>query len=225
MRRQLRGANHPDVAHIQLTLGAIATARGQHAEAERITREALEKFVSWFGEDHPESASAMTSLGQSLAAQKRFDEGMTLLQKALGVQAGTFGQQHPRTAYVLNALGLMAFQANDFARAASAFEQAAEGYGASAGTHFQEGVSLANLGSAYLAQGDNARAEGMFRRALEIYAAVLPADHVNVGIAQAKLGRALLRQRRAARPKPSCSRPSRSSAGSPVPIDLAELGA
>jgi Tfp pilus assembly protein PilF len=30
----------------------------------------------------------------------------------------------------------------------------------------QEGVSFANLGSVYLAQGDNARAEEMFRRAL-----------------------------------------------------------
>ena len=90
----------------------------------------------------------------------------------------------------------MAFQANDFDRAAAAFERAAEGYGASAGTHFQEGVSFANLGSVYLAQGDNPRAEGIFRRALDIYARVLPTDHVNVGIAQAKLGRALLRQRR-----------------------------
>lgn len=200
--RHIRGAHHPAVAHIQLTLAAIATARGQHDEAERLTREALDKFVSWFGDDHPESASAMTTLGQALAAQKRFDEGMTLLQKALSVQAKTFGDQHPRTAYVHNALGLMAFQAEDFDRAAAAFGRAAAGYGASPGTHFQEGVSLANLGSVYLAQGDNARAEGMFRRALDIYAAVLPADHVNVGIAQAKLGRVLLRQRRAAEAAP-----------------------
>ena len=202
MRRQLRGADHPDVADALLTLSAIATARGQHQEAERLTREALEHFVSWFGEDHPESASAMTTLGQSLAAQKRFDEGMTLLQKALDVQVRTFGQQHPRTAYVHNALGLMAFQANDFARAASAFERAVEGYGASAGTHFQEGVSLANLGSVYLAQGDHARAERMFRRSLEIYAEVLPPDHVNVGIAKAKLGRTLLRQQRGGEAEP-----------------------
>lgn len=196
--RIIRGVNHPDAAHIQLTLGAIATARGDHVEAERVTREALDKFVDWFGEDHPESASAMTTLGQSLAAQKRFDEGLTLLQKALDVQSSTFGRQHPRTAYVYNAMGLMAFQANDFDRAASAFERAADAYGASAGTHYQQGVSLANLGSVHLAQGDNPRAEDLFRRALAIYAAVLPADHVNVGIAQAKLGRALLRQRRAA---------------------------
>ena len=38
----------------------------------------------------------------------------------------------------------------------------------------------------------------MLRRALDIYAEVLPAGHVNFGIAQAKLGRALLRQKRAA---------------------------
>ena len=29
--RHVRGANHPDVAHVQLTLSAIATTRGQHA--------------------------------------------------------------------------------------------------------------------------------------------------------------------------------------------------
>jgi serine/threonine-protein kinase len=196
MSRQLRGANHPDVADALLNLAAIATSRGQHAESERLTRQALDIFVAWFGEDHPESASAMTQLAQSLSAQQRYDEGLSLLQKAISVQARTFGERHPRTAFVHNALGLMAFQANDLARAATAFQRAAEGYGASAGTHFQEGVSFANLGSVYLAQGNNSRAEGMFRRALDIYAAVLPADHVNVGIGQAKLGRALLRQRR-----------------------------
>ena len=197
MSRRVRGENHPDVGHALLNLGAIATARGEHQEAERLTREALEIFTSWFGDQHPESASAMTILAQSLSAQQRYEEGMALVEKAITLQARTFGERHPRTAFVHNALGLMAFQANDFARAATAFERAAYGYGASAGTHFQEGVSFANLGSVYLGQGDNRRAEGMFRRALDIYAAVLPADHVNVGIAQAKLGRALLRQRRA----------------------------
>jgi serine/threonine-protein kinase len=184
------------VAHALLTLAAIATSRGQHQEAEQLTREALDIFVAWFGENHPESASAMTNLAQSLSAQQRYVDGIALLQKALEVQGRIFGQRHPRTAFVHNALGLVAFQAQDFDRAASAFQRAADGYGASAGTHFQEGVSFANLGSVYLAQGDNGRAEGMFRRALDIYAAVLPADHVNFGIAQAKLGRALLRQRR-----------------------------
>ncbi|HTM34311.1 MAG TPA: tetratricopeptide repeat protein [Vicinamibacterales bacterium] len=202
LSRRFRGENHPRVADALLNLGAIATSRGQHEEAEQLIREALDIFVGWFGEDNPESASAMTHLGQALAAQKRFDEGMALLQKAIAVQERTFGERHPRTAFVHNALGLMAFQANDFARAAVAFATAAAGYGASAGTHFQEGVSYANLGSVYLAQGDNPRAEGMFRRALDIYAAVLPADHVNVGIADAKLGRALLRQQRAAAAEP-----------------------
>lgn len=215
--RHLRGPNHPDVAHIQLTLSAIATSRGEHAEAERLIRDALQKLVSWFGEDHPESASAMTTLGQSLAAQKRFDEGMTLLQKALDVQARTFGQQHPRTAYVHNALGLMAFQASDLERAAAAFARAAEGYGASAGTHFQEGVSFANLGSVHLAQGDHARAEAMFRRALDIYDDVLPDDHVNIGIAQGKLGRTLLRLQRGPEAEPVLQQAERLLSRQPGP--------
>jgi len=43
-----------------------------------------------------------------------------------------------------------------------AFEMAAAGDGATAGTHFQEGVSSANLGSVHQAYGDHARAEGVF---------------------------------------------------------------
>jgi serine/threonine-protein kinase len=196
LTRRLRGGNHPDVGHIQLTLSAIATSRGQHADAERLTREALQILVSWFGEDHPESASAMTILAQSLGRLKRYDEARALLQKAIVVQERTFGVRHPRTAFVQHELGFVALQSNDLESAAAAFERAADAYGASAGTHFQQGASLANLGTVHMTQGDNARAERMFRRALEIYAEVLPADHVNVGIAQAKLGRALLRQKR-----------------------------
>jgi tetratricopeptide (TPR) repeat protein len=138
----------------------------------------------------------MTILAQSLGAQQRHVEALALLEKAIVVQERTFGPRHPRTAFVLNALGLMALQSNDLDRAAPALERAVDGYGASAGTHFQQGVSLANLGSVHMARGDIVRAEAMFRRALEIYTQVLPAGHVNFGIAQAKLGRALLRQKR-----------------------------
>jgi hypothetical protein len=47
-----------------------------------------------------------------------------------------------------------------------------------------------------MASKDNLRAEGLFREALAIYTATLPAGHLNIAIARIKLGRTLLRQGR-----------------------------
>jgi serine/threonine-protein kinase len=43
---------------------------------------------------------------------------------------------------------------------------------------------------------DFAHAEQLYREALQAYAKTLPAEHINVGITNIKLGRALLRQQK-----------------------------
>lgn len=196
--RRVRGEKHPDVGHLLLTSAAIATAQRRPADAEAADREALRIFTDWFGEAHPETAWAKTILAQALGAQGRHADAIPLLRDALAVQERVFGQRHPRTAFVQNELGLAAFQIHDYATAAPAFEHAVDGYHGVDGRHFQEGVSLANLGSVRLAQGQPTTAETSFRQALRIFGDVLPADHLNVAVARSKLGRALLRQTRAA---------------------------
>jgi serine/threonine-protein kinase len=91
---------------------------------------------------------------------------------------------------------MLAFMADDLERAAREFALAADGYGTAAGSHFQQGVSLANLGSVHLQHEDYGRARASFEEALRIYAEVLPDTHPNVAITRMKLGRTLLRQQR-----------------------------
>lgn len=194
--RQVEGERHPDVGHALLNRAAIASSRQDVAAAEQADRDALDIFTKWYGDTHPETASARTMLAQVLGGQGRHDEALALLRQVAAAQERTFGPVHPRTAFVQNEIGMVAFRASDLAAAAAAFARAAEGYGASTGRRFQHGVSVANLGSVYLAQGDDRRAEAALSKALSIYADALPADHLNVAIARGKLGRALLRQRR-----------------------------
>jgi serine/threonine-protein kinase len=62
--------------------------------------------------------------------------------------------------------------------------------------HYLIGIAQSNLASVFMARGDNAAAERMFRTAIDMYRLTLPAGHSNIGIAQVKLGRSLLRQGR-----------------------------
>ncbi|MEZ5284768.1 MAG: tetratricopeptide repeat protein [Vicinamibacterales bacterium] len=215
--RRLRGPNHPDVGHALLNLGAVSASRGERADAERQYRDALAILSRWFGDDHPETASAMTILAQLLGQQAPSTEAAGLLQRAIAVQARTFGERHPRTAFVQNELGMLAFRSEDYAAARQAFEQAVDGYGSSEGTHFQQAISLANLGSVSLATGDNRAAEQAFRQSLEIYAGVLPDDHLNVAISRSKLGRALVRQGRREEAAPFLARAEAVLRGQPGP--------
>jgi len=61
-----------------------------------------------------------------------------------------------------------------------------------AGKHYYIGIALCNLAGVYVERKDYAGAEKLFREALQIYSQTLPADHLNVGIARVRLGRALL---------------------------------
>jgi len=59
------------------------------------------------------------------------------------------------------------------------------------------GVALSNLGGVAMEKKQYEKAEGLFRQALNLYSTIpLPADHMLVGIARVRLGRALLAQKR-----------------------------
>ena len=62
--------------------------------------------------------------------------------------------------------------------------------------HYLIGVAEANRGGVCMEKKDYVRAEELYRNALQIYAETLPTDHQNVAVGRAKLGRALLRQKR-----------------------------
>ncbi|MGH9668297.1 MAG: tetratricopeptide repeat protein, partial [Bryobacteraceae bacterium] len=68
--------------------------------------------------------------------------------------------------------------------------------------HYRYPLALSNLASVYLQRGEYIRAEAMYRQVIQLFTETLSADHQYTGIAQIKLGRALVRQKRYAEAEP-----------------------
>jgi serine/threonine-protein kinase len=215
LHRQSLGVRHPEVGQALINLGAIASVRGQLAEAERHFREATDIIQTWFGEGHPETASAMTSLGQTLRSMNRLADARDLFERARATQERVFGPLHPKTAFVYNEIGILAFMADDHPAAEAAFGRAAAAYAAT--HHPQEPLAVANLGSVYLRRAAYAEAEREFVRALALFKGVVPDDHLNVAISRVKLGRAILRQHRPEEARPYLEGAERVLAAQPGP--------
>ena len=74
------------------------------------------------------------------------------------------------------------------------------------GRHARVGVALSNLASVYLAQGEHTRAEPLFREAIAVLTETQSAGHINVAVAEIRLGRTLVREGRIGRRRPPCQR-------------------
>ena len=196
--RKLHGEKHPHVADDLINLGAVQFERGRYAEAEKFQREAVTIFRDWYGPDHPETASALTHLGRSLASDKKYDEARSVLEEALATQERIYGKVHPRVASALNELGRVAQAGGRLDDAEADFQRMADIYTeVHHGKSQWIGVALSNLGGVAMEKKQYEKAEGLFRQALNLYSTIpLPADHMLVGIARVRLGRALLAQKR-----------------------------
>jgi serine/threonine-protein kinase len=62
--------------------------------------------------------------------------------------------------------------------------------------HYRVALAISNSASVYLNRKDYARAEAMYREAIERYRQVLPPGHAYIAIAEIKLGRALVAEKR-----------------------------
>jgi serine/threonine-protein kinase len=197
--RALFGERHPMVAEDLINLGAIRQERGQYKEAESFHRQALEIMQSFYGKDHYKTAHSFTLVARALEYQERYAEATEMLQRALIINQNVFGPTHPTVASSLNELGNIAVRLGRYSEAEADFTRMVEIYRfCYHDKHYLIGVALANLGGVFMARKDNVRAEQLYRQALNMYARTLPPNSLNEGITRIKLGRALLRQKRAA---------------------------
>jgi len=178
-----------------INLAAFQQARGYYDEAEELYREGLQTLTDYYGPEHPSAASAMTMLSQTLSLQENYDEALEMTETALGIRQRVFGPDHPNVATTMTSLGQIALARDDLEAADSWYTQAEDIYVRSQGPeHMRVAVTMANRASVYLAAERYAEAAPVFERAIEIFQAAVSEDDPNIGIAQIKLGRALLRQ-------------------------------
>jgi len=197
MDRRLHGDSHPSIADDLINLGTVQFEWGHYADAEPQLREALQIERLHHGAEHPETASAMNSLARSLTPQGKTDEAGSLLREALAIQERAYGHVHPRVAAILVELGQVALRRHDLDVAEARFRDAEGIYRkVHADRHHLIGATLANEAEVELERRRPAQAEALLREALRRYGETLPPEHLKVGVARTRLGRALLRQGR-----------------------------
>ncbi|MGE3959598.1 MAG: tetratricopeptide repeat protein [Vicinamibacterales bacterium] len=193
--RRLNGSRHPAVAHDLLNLADLAVQHGRDDEAAALEEQAATLFEGWYSPDHPEVGSARLMLAGALRRLKRYDEAVTQIERARAIFERAYPDGHRRLGMVDTELGALALERGDHEVARAAFERALSRYRRiyPDGESQYISVGLANLGSAYLAAGDNARAEAHLAEALALSTRLLSAEHLNTATASVKLGRARLR--------------------------------
>jgi len=195
--RRLRGTNHPAVADDLGALCAIMQDLGYYPAAEALARESLGITTAYFGADHPKTATALTQLGRALLYQRQYDTSEAALQHALSIEERDFGKVHAAVADTLNELGNLASLRSDYLGAQAHFQRVADIYRTIYGDHhYLVAIALSNVAYAKLNLKDYRGAESGFRDVVQRFTEALGAANVNTGIAQIKLGRTLLRERR-----------------------------
>jgi len=196
MHRQIYGSRHPLIADDLGSLGAVQRDLGYYSEAEGLDRQALDITQFYYGNNHPKTAGRLTALAESLTYQKKYDEAVSALEQALTIQERVHGPAHPSVAEVVNELGNVASMRDNLDAAEVQFRRAADIYRTVYGDHhYLVAIALANLASIYMDKKEYPRAEQLFRDVVRRYKETLPADNINLGIVQVKLGRTLLREK------------------------------
>jgi len=195
--RQIYGDGHPQASDDLGDMAQIQDMWGHYAEAERYGRQALGISEAWYGMNHPDTAGKMTTLATILIDEGQYGEADTLLKQALATRQTVYGDMHPRVAYVLNSLAIVASQRRDFRDAEADDRRVAEIYRTAYGDgDYRVAVAMGNLASVYLAEGRYVPAEQLFRDVVQRDIRSLPADNINTGMVEIKLGRTLLKERR-----------------------------
>jgi tetratricopeptide (TPR) repeat protein len=81
-------------------LGVLLSAKGLHAEAEPLVKQALAIDEASFGPDHPTVSVRLNNLGQLLKATHRLAEAEPLMKRALANFETSLGPDHPNTQIV-----------------------------------------------------------------------------------------------------------------------------
>ena len=197
MHRQIYGARHPLIANDLGSLAAVQRDLGYYSEAEGLERQALDIAQSYYGDNHPKTAGRLTALAESFTYQKKYNEAVSALEQALAIQERVYGPAHPSVAEIANELGNVASMRDDLDGAEAQFRRAVDIYRAVYGDHhYLVAIALANVAGIYMDKKEYPRAEQLFRDVIRRYKETLPADNINLGIVEIKLGRTLLRQNR-----------------------------
>ena len=170
------GADHPNVAALQLLvastlngLGSQRRADGQLEEAEQAFALSLALREKVRGPEHADVATSLNNLATVYRLRKKFAEAEPMYARALAIREKALGPNHAEVAVTLNNLAVLHDAQDRFEQAEPLYRRSLEIREQALGAnHLDVAASLNSLGELYLAQRRFERAEPVLTRAFDI---------------------------------------------------------
>jgi serine/threonine protein kinase/tetratricopeptide (TPR) repeat protein len=192
MRRELLGERHRETATSMSDVGLLLWQRGDLDGAEPLLRQSLEISRAVLGEYHANVGTALSNLGLVVGDKGNHVAAEALFRQAIAVRSHAFGPNYAGLAVNLNNLAFALREQRKFDDAVQALERAlvlsvpAKGDDSPTVAHYR-----ANLGRVYLAKGDAAAAEPLFRQSLAARLRAFKEQDWRVAMTKSLLGSAL----------------------------------
>jgi serine/threonine-protein kinase len=186
-RRAVLGPANPLVGFNLNNLAAVLEEKRDLAPAESLYRESLEIAQRAFGADNPRVSTSHVNLGRVLGRLQRWDEAEAHMLRAVALDDGN----DEYVAYDYRTLGDLMMTKRDPEAAERYYRMALSLYHRTGNQGVAPGGVLRGLAMLRLDAGRPADAEPLLVQALESWAALLPADHVDLNHLRALHGEAL----------------------------------
>ncbi len=191
LRRRVLPPDHPDIAKNLADLGMILRNKGDLQGAESLFREALEEQRRVFGPDHPYNAGTMNNLAVTLMALGKNNEAEVIVRQTLALRLKSLDAHHPNVGHSFSSLGQVLQAQGRLPEAEAAYREAIDRYPPE---NPWRTAAMTNLATAFEEEGNLARAEDLYRKALALKREQRGEDHLSVAVSYMFLGRVLGRQ-------------------------------
>lgn len=124
-RQRLFGED-PEAATASTWLASLYKTRGNYSEAERLYQRALEIREHILGKQHPATAESLNDLIDLYESHREYAKAEPLYREMLEIQKKRFGERHSATAKTLINLAMLYRSMEDHAKAEPLFRQALE---------------------------------------------------------------------------------------------------
>jgi len=200
LRVKLLGQDTPETADALYLIADLTEQKGEYAKAEPLFRQLVALQKKTLGEKDVVYAGSLGALGECLYWEGKDAEAETVLRQALEIDRKHSGNDGGE---VRNYLALVLERRGEYAEAGVLLKEAVAIDARTKGVDNPEyAISLHNLGSALIDQGDLNGAEARLRETLAIRRKVLGRDHPMTAMTLNNLGFVLLEKGEPAEAEP-----------------------
>ncbi|MCX6620349.1 MAG: tetratricopeptide repeat protein [Acidobacteria bacterium] len=183
------GHDHPDVANVQNSLGAMMQSMGRLEGAEACFRDSVE-LMDRIDVDMPEvhiiRSQSLMNLGNVIRERGHYREAEPYLRRAVEEAERHLAENREALAVAWNALGMFCKYTGKFDEGIALYDRALAASIAEFGPEHPDNASIYhNIGGIHHARGAFAEAEEPARRSVEIRKAALGEDHPAVAADEA----------------------------------------